>query len=262
MPPITADANRLPSALRAALAFAARGWPVFPCKPGSKEPATAHGFKDATTNEIWVRRWWQQLPWANLAIPTGTATVDVLDVDVRTDGNGWASLERLRRAGLLARALATVRTPSGGLHIYYRGTAQPSGRLPSHHLDFKATGGYVLVPPSIVSGLPYEWIDRRTDGYGRRLVWQTIRSALEPPRVAATHTSAASSNISRLVRWVAEQTEGNRNSGLYWAARRMIETGHRTEVDRLVDAAARAGLDKREARRTVESAARWFGGAS
>ncbi len=31
-----------------ALAFAGHGWPVFPCQPGSKEPATRHGFRDAT----------------------------------------------------------------------------------------------------------------------------------------------------------------------------------------------------------------------
>ena len=32
-----------------ALAYARHGWPVFPCQPGGKEPATRHGFLDATT---------------------------------------------------------------------------------------------------------------------------------------------------------------------------------------------------------------------
>ena len=31
------------------LAYAARGWPVFPCQAGQKIPATAHGHLDATT---------------------------------------------------------------------------------------------------------------------------------------------------------------------------------------------------------------------
>jgi hypothetical protein len=35
--------------LRQALAYARRGWPVFPCQPGQKVPATRHGYKDATT---------------------------------------------------------------------------------------------------------------------------------------------------------------------------------------------------------------------
>lgn len=37
--------------LRQALAYAARGWLVFPCLPGQKIPATSHGYKDATADE-------------------------------------------------------------------------------------------------------------------------------------------------------------------------------------------------------------------
>ena len=37
--------------LRQALAYARRGWPVFPCLPGQKIPATKHGYLDATTDE-------------------------------------------------------------------------------------------------------------------------------------------------------------------------------------------------------------------
>src|ERR1022692_3212452 len=43
----------------AAAGYIAVGWPVFPCKPGSKEPDTAHGFKDASTDPDVISAWWR-----------------------------------------------------------------------------------------------------------------------------------------------------------------------------------------------------------
>jgi bifunctional DNA primase/polymerase-like protein len=68
--------------LEAALLYAANGYHVFPCKPMSKEPATKHGFKDATTDEETIRGWWDENPNYNVAIRTGAASrLWVLDVD-------------------------------------------------------------------------------------------------------------------------------------------------------------------------------------
>ena len=57
-------------ALDAALRYAAADW-VFPCKPGSKEPATLHGFKDATTDPGRIRRWWTSYPRSTSRSPPG-----------------------------------------------------------------------------------------------------------------------------------------------------------------------------------------------
>ena len=102
-------------ALRQALAYARRGWPVFPCQPGQKIPATAHGYRDATTDPDQITEWFTRHPDHNLAIATGTPGPDVLDVDQHGPaGNGYTALGRLRRAGLLDGAAAYVRTPNGG----------------------------------------------------------------------------------------------------------------------------------------------------
>src|SRR5258707_3155457 len=89
-------------ALTEALACAARGWPVFPCQPGRKLPATAHGYLDATTDTGQVTRWFTRHPHWNLAVATGAPGPDVLDVDQHGPaGNGYPALAKLRAAGLL-----------------------------------------------------------------------------------------------------------------------------------------------------------------
>ena len=98
--------------LRQALAYARHGWPVFPCLPGQKIPATRHGYRDATTDEQQIKDWFGRgLGW-NLAIATGAPGPDVLDIDQHGPaGNGYAAFNKLRRAGLVDGAAAYVRTP-------------------------------------------------------------------------------------------------------------------------------------------------------
>ena len=227
---------------------------MFPCKPDLKTPDTAHGFKDATTDPAVIRRWWPSD--RNVAIATGAPGPDVLDVDVKPDGNGFAAFNRLKQAGMLTGARALVRTPSGGLHAYFTGTGQPSGRLVRDFLDFKAAGGYVLAPPSTVSGRPYELLDHRpADGY---LDWDAARRLLDPPRPGTRPRPARTAGSPALVAWVAALTEGNRNAGLYWAACRAA--GDSDVIELLVAAAVQTGLSEDEARRTVASAARKVAG--
>jgi len=244
--------------LRRALAYASYGWPVFPCWPCSKEPATRHGFLDATTDPDQIRHWWCYKPGANLAIATGLPGPDVLDVDQRGEaGNGFAALRRLRREGLLDGAAAIVATPSGGLHAYFAGSTQPSGRLPNHHLDFKARGGYVVAPPSQVGGRRYRLaaLPARPGG----LDWAVVARLVEPePHIHAGPAPRAKTSVDpdRLAIWVERLPEGNRNSGLFWAACRAAESGQRGTLDDIAAAAARTGLTSREITRTIASARR------
>ena len=243
--------------LRQALVYARRGWPVFPCLPGQKIPATTHGYQDATTDEQQITKWFGRGQRWNLAIATGTPGPDVLDIDQHGPaGNGYPAYGRLRRAGLANGAAAYVRTPAGGMHAYFTGTDQHNGRLPSHHLDFRSHGGYILAPPSSIGGNPYRLMSR--PGGRGSLDWAAVTRFLEPQRQhecpAPSHV--ADGRLGQLARWVARQSEGNRNTGLYWAANRALDANPAADLSPLAAAARQAGLGEPEITRTLDSARR------
>lgn len=246
--------------LEAALRYASCGWPVLPCRPDGtpepdhKAPLTAHGFKDATTDRALIRAWWRRWPTANVAIRTGQPGPDVLDVDQHGEaGNGFAAYRQLKQAGLLSGASAIVITGSRGLHLYFDGSRQRNGKLARLHLDFRSSGGYVIAPPSVVLGRPYELHERRTAS--GPLDWQAVRELLGPQPDRRPRPGGQRYGIDGLVRLVASQREGNRNDALFWAACRAAEEGVDAAAE-LAGAAISAGLTETEARRTIYSAYR------
>lgn len=229
---------------------------MFPCRPGTKEPATRHGFLDATTDPEQIRGWWQRWGDANMPIATGAAGPDVLDVNHHGQaGHGYTALMRLKTAGLLDTSGTIVRTPHGGLHVYFTGSSQPCGRLPHHHLDFKATGGYILAPPSHVDGKPYS-LARQIEPSGG-LTWKDVTGILDPQRYQpARQALTIDADAGRLAVWVERLQEGNRNAGLHWAACRAVESGQLSILDAIGAAEAKTGLSEGEITRTIESARR------
>jgi hypothetical protein len=145
--------------IEAAVEYAGRGLPVFPCN--GKLPRTEHGFQDASTDTEAVLAWWTRWPEANIGIPTGAASgLVVLDVDVQHGGAG-ALAELERKHGKLPRA-PEVLTGGGGKHLYFahpgREVRNSAGKL-GPGLDVRADGGYVIAPPSLhPSGRPYRWL--------------------------------------------------------------------------------------------------------
>jgi hypothetical protein len=246
------------AALSAALSYARRGWPVFPCQPDCKAPATRHGFRDATTEPGQITRWWNGQPGANVAIATGLPGPDVLDVDQHGPaGTGYPACRRLHTAGLLEGAGTVVATPSGGLHVYFTGSSgQPCGRLVGQHLDFRSAGGYVLVPPSRVGTRRYRLL--RSQLAAGSLDWQAVVRLLEPH--PARSCSRQAGELNALIGWVARLEPGNRNCGLFWAACRMVEAGQEQLLGDLAAAAAATGLPISEVNRTIASARRTITG--
>jgi Bifunctional DNA primase/polymerase, N-terminal len=162
--------------LHAALDYACRGVPVFPChqplisdRRGSalvcscgdrdcsrpaKHPLTRHGFKNATTRTEIIAGWWRRWPQANIAIPTGVV-FDVLDLD---GPQGVAAIRALVNEHRLEFSGPVVRTGSGGWHYLLAPTGQSSRVRLLEGVDWRGAGGYVIAPPSRhITGRCYQW---------------------------------------------------------------------------------------------------------
>lgn len=132
--------------------YAERGHLVFPLRPGTKIPATPHGFKDASMNPGTIRAWWGLTPTFNIGLSTGHL-FDVIDVD---GPDGIRSIAGIEDAGHLPRILGTVITPRG-FHIYIAPTGDgcTTGIRPG--IDYRGIGGYVVAPPSQFEGTKWTW---------------------------------------------------------------------------------------------------------
>jgi hypothetical protein len=140
----------------AALAYIARGWPVFPCHWAGerrKRPLIVRGLHAATRDETEISGWWRRWPNALIAVPTGRAGgFVVLDVDVKVAVNGFDALADLG-LGILPDA-PMAHTAGGGLHVYFQPPERPTirnttggrGRGIGPGLDWRGEGGYVIVP--------------------------------------------------------------------------------------------------------------------
>ncbi len=140
--------------LEAALSYAELGYRVFPCRPGGKEPATAHGCLDATTDPGRIEAWWSANPSYNVAISTD----GLLVLDIDPAGKPW--LNTVDTNDLMRGTMTS--TPRGGVHFWFRqqdgqDLRNTAGEL-AQGVDTRANGGYVLVPPSVVDGKPYQWV--------------------------------------------------------------------------------------------------------
>lgn len=138
-----------------ALSLAARGFRVFPLKPGEKVPLFGLKWKDAaTTDPVVIGRWWDQIPTANIGVACGPYTV--LDLDTKPGKNG------IQEAELLDADFdtLTVRTASGGLHLYYaaEGLGNRVRLAGTTGVDVRGQDGYVVGPGSVVKGGRYELI--------------------------------------------------------------------------------------------------------
>jgi hypothetical protein len=139
--------------IRTALALAAIGMAVFPCRCRDKRPATVNGLKDATTDPEQITAWWTEQPDYNVAIATGAISkIFVVDVD---GPDAECELKRLELPPTVEAITAR------GRHLYFKHpnvlVRNTAGKI-APGIDTRGDGGYVLAPPSIhPSGALYRW---------------------------------------------------------------------------------------------------------
>ena len=147
----------------AAFFYARRGWSVLPlhtpssgrcscsrgttCGSSGKHPRTPRGYKDATTDENTIRRWWAAHPDANVGIATGSVSgIAVLDIDPRNGGD--ETLKHLEQEHGRLPDTALVQTGGGGRHFYFAIDGPVRSAKFRQGVELKAEGGYVVAPRS------------------------------------------------------------------------------------------------------------------
>jgi putative DNA primase/helicase len=184
------------SMLDHALAYAARGWPVFPCSPDDKRPLVPGAEKGpdgkgvpetggcwhATTDEGKIRAWWRTRQNAMIGVRMGGIGCIALDFDSKVDpATGEVrSIEALvalveDRIGVSLPKTLTSETPRGGRHMLYRvpeglDLGNSEGALKDLNFgEVRGRGGYIVVAPSLragpravgegCDGVAYRWLD-------------------------------------------------------------------------------------------------------
>ncbi|MEU5978826.1 bifunctional DNA primase/polymerase [Streptomyces sp. NPDC047315] len=281
--------------LNAALDAAARGWPVFPLRPGTKRPAL-HGEQQcprtgpcSTGHQKWeqratldpdlIRAAWTCAPY-NVGLATGPAGLLVVDLDQPKNEKsssgapcGATTFRALcERAGHPVPTTYRTRTASGGQHLYFsapagvRLTNTASSLAPL--VDTRAWGGYVVAAGSTTPTGTYEALSTPQAAPLPAWLLSILKPAPKPVRrpsgaIAGQSCRYADVALSSETRTVATTTEGGRDAALLRAARalgRFVAWGDlpRHVVEQaLQEAGESAGLKPYECRSTIRSALNW-----
>lgn len=255
-----------------------RGFHVFPVQPGEKTPHKLRPdrpylirWSEETTNSLdRVVEIWACSPRANIGIACKPSRILVVDCDVPKSSDGRDGFDCyldmcVRYGGDPADWCDTysVRTGSGGLHLYYwwpdgvhATQASPVKGVVDIRCNGGQHGGYVLAAGSITDSGPY------AEEYGapiRVAPPALVEMCRERPGVTAPFFARPRGwgNMSGLIQTVLCAPDGNLNNALLWAARAACADGVPIDdaVDRLGDAYVTCGGrgGARQAEATIRS---------
>lgn len=140
------------------------GAALCPIPAGTKNPTgLIASFKHDWSKDPkqWVE-WAHQFNMCNWIMVAGPSGKIIVDIDVKKVGRdkawqAWADWCDLQGLPTLT---PHVQTPSQGWHIYFDTTEADLRQPPlvSGIIDIRAGNGFVLIPPSHVEGIPYQWM--------------------------------------------------------------------------------------------------------
>jgi len=123
------------------------------CGNPGKHPRWRNYRRRATSDPARLRDWFRRYPHANFAVITGATTI-ALDIDVRSDSNGLATLEYLEfdeGERLPYTVEVTTGRDNGSRHLYFKTPQHITVRTASKILpgvDVRASGGYCVAAGS------------------------------------------------------------------------------------------------------------------
>jgi len=189
------------SALEWALTLAERGCYLFPLKPRTKLPLMAHWQTNNSRDKETLTRWSEQFPDCNFAVYTGLFGFDpdtspdeslcVVDVDVKQNKRGLESLLSMDLDFDLPQTF-TVRTPSGGLHLYFLAKDPIKNAVDILYgkgcgIDIRGVNGYVVAPGSLLQDLetdplePYTTVSDTPFAYAPQNLLQNLHHHTPTP---------------------------------------------------------------------------------
>jgi Bifunctional DNA primase/polymerase, N-terminal len=277
---IISSAPPLSANTQAAIQATEQGFCVFPCIPGTKRPAVKWRSEcEYSSDPAYVAENWPDEH--NIGIACGPSGLLVVDLDVKNGLDGIAALRQVVGMQVMGKQVMStgwpdtyeVSTPSGGRHLYFVNPGHlgnGTGRLPAG-IDIRGEGGLVLAAGSVIDGRPYQVVNdadvEELPGKVLDLIGQRPQGAEAPPRRVSRWIGPreARRRAERVLDWLLDRSEGERNSGLHWAACRVGELVKAGGLDReyaaawVANVAQEIGLEDGEARATIASAFRQAG---
>lgn len=170
-----------------------RGFKLFPVIARGKIPAVENWQEWADkADERNILGYATDHPGTNWGIHLGASGHVVIDIDDGWKDSGGSLVKRngaasfksvLDTAGKKLEKTLVVRSPSGGLHLYFKGDGRNSANALGTHIDTRGAGGYVLAPGSV----------------------GTAHSGPDDPGSTARYVIDKSEPVAPLPKWIADQ---------------------------------------------------------